>query len=221
MKRIFIFLAVAAISLAAYVFALSFKEMPELRSGDLVFHTSGSNQSAAILFATLSPYTHMGIVRVEGTKVFVQEAAGTVREVSFEEWKNRGILNRIAIFRHADVTPDIAKKILHSTQSHFGKTYDIFFSFKNKTLYCSELPYLAFQNAGVDLGEVQKVSDLNFDNPLVKKLIEQRWERNPECREQKLNFEKCYTHILEQDLITPASVAADDKLEKIYSNYPL
>jgi hypothetical protein len=64
------------------------------------------------------------------------------------------------------------------------------------------------------------VSDLNFDNFLVKKIIRQRWQRHSECTSRQYDFEQCYKYILDQDLVTPASIANDGRFKRIYSNYP-
>jgi hypothetical protein len=49
----------------------------------------------------------------------------------------------------------------------------------------------------------------------------QRWQRDSEGRSRQFDFEQCYKYILDQDLVTPASIANDGKFKKIYSNYPL
>jgi hypothetical protein len=56
---------------------------------------------------------------------------------------------------------------------------------------------------------------------LVRGLIKQRWRRNSECSSQHFDFDQCYAHILDQELVTPASIAADRNFKRIYSNYPL
>ena len=66
----------------------------------------------------------------------------------------------------------------------------------------------------------QKVADPHVDNFLLKRIIRQRWQRDAECKSRQYDFEQCYKYILDQDLITPASIANDGKFKKIYSNYP-
>lgn len=206
---------------AGSLYATANGHYPPLQNGDLIFQTSTSSQSSAILVATADPFTHMGIIKNDGKSIVVIEAAGKVRETPLKDWVNRGVLKRVAIYRDPKLTPEQAKQVISSANAYYGKSYDIFFSFNNDTIYCSELPYLAYKNAGISIGKVQKISELNFDNALVKKLIKQRWKRHSECKAKKYDFEKCYEYILNQDLVTPASIAKDVQFERIYSNYPL
>jgi hypothetical protein len=196
-------------------------DLPPLQDGDLIFQTSTSGQSSAILIATADPYSHMGIIKKDGKDIKVVEAAGTVKETPLQEWINRGLLKRVAIYRDPDLTQEQAGRILAAARELYGKPYDIFFSFNNDAIYCSELPYLAYRAAGLSIGKIQKVSDLHFDNFFVKRLIRQRWQRDSECTSRQFDFEQCYNHILDQDLVTPASIANDGKFKRIYSNYPL
>lgn len=149
------------------------------------------------------------------------EAVGTVKGTPLKDWVNRALLKRVAIYRDSTLTPAQAKRVLVEAKTYYGRPYDIFFSFNNHAMYCSELPYLAYKGAGISIGKVQKVLELNFDNALVRKLIKSRWQRHEECKSKAYGFEKCFQHILNQDLITPASIAEDPRFEKIYSNYPL
>lgn len=221
-KRLFlaslaILLLLAAGSLYATTAEVKF---PPLKNGDLVFQTSTSSQSSAIFVATGNSYTHMGIIKDGPSGFVVIEAAGVVRETPLRDWVNRGLLNRVALYRDEKLTDEQSQVILSSAEKYYGRAYDIFFSFNNQAIYCSELPYLAFGEAGIAIGRVQKVSDLNFDNALVKKIIEQRWQRHEECTAKNYDFAQCYDHILKQSLVTPASIAEDKQFARIYSNYP-
>ena len=221
MKRI---LALAAFLLCGICVAVYFSassKYPELLDGDLIFQTSTSDQSSAIFVATGNLYTHMGIIKKAGSSVSVVEAVGTVRETPLKEWVDRGLFNRVAIFRAESLSPEKRNDIINGVQRYYGRSYDVFFSLNNKEIYCSELPYLAYKKAGISIGKIEKVSDLNFDNILVKKLIQARWQKHPGCKSTGYDFEKCYQHILNQDLVTPASIAQDPFFTKIYSNYLL
>jgi hypothetical protein len=202
-------------------YALAGEDYPPLKDGDLIFQTSTSSQSSAILVATANAFTHMGIIKNDGGKISVIEAAGTVRETPFKAWVERGVMSRVAIYRDSGLNAAQAKRLLAAAQTLYGRPYDIFFSFNNEAIYCSELPWLAYKTIGVSIGKVQKISALNVDNRLVKKLIEQRWQRNTECTERGYDFDQCFKHILDQSLVTPASIAADPRFKQIYSDYPL
>jgi hypothetical protein len=162
----------------------------------------------------------MGIIKNEHGKIGVIEAGRVVGETPLEAWVNRGIMSRVAIYRDSSLTPDQAQHILSAAHALYGRPYDIFFSFNNEAIYCSELPWLAWQSIGIKIGRVQKISELNFDNALVRKLIQQRWQRDTECTTRGYDFEQCFNYILNQDVVTPASIAADTRFKQIYSSYP-
>ena len=194
--------------------------LPPLQDGDLVFQTSKSSQSAAIFAATANPFTHMGIVRDDHGKFLVIEAGATVREVPLESWVKRGVMGRVAVYRDPTLTGDQAERVISAAQALLGRPYDIFFSFDNEAIYCSELPYLAFGSAGIVIGQREKVRDLHFDNALVRKLIETRWRSHPHCKADGYDFERCFQVILDQDVVSPASIASDPRFRLIYSNFP-
>jgi len=195
--------------------------LPPLKDGDLVFQTSKSSQSAAIFVATANPFTHMGIVRDDHGRMLVIEAGATVREVPLESWVKRGVMGRVAVYRDPTLTREQAERVLEKARALFGRPYDIFFAFDNEAIYCSELPYLAYGAAGIAIGRREKVRELHFDNALVRKLIETRWRSHPRCKADGYDFERCFQTILDQEVVSPASIAQDPQFRMIYSNYPL
>ena len=172
-KRLFlaslaILLLLAAGSLYATTAEVNF---PPLKNGDLIFQTSTSSQSSAIFVATGNSYTHMGIIKDGPSGFVVVEAAGVVKETPLRDWVNRGLLNRVAVYRDEKLTDEQSQVILSLAEKYYGRAYDIFFSFNNQAIYCSELPYLAFGEAGIAIGLVEKVWDVFFENVLVKIMI--------------------------------------------------
>lgn len=191
-----------------------------LKTGDLIFHTSRSNQSGAILWATKSPYSHVGLVRVYRGEVFVLEAAGKVRVVPLAAWTSRGRLGRFTVKRVKGLDDDERERVWRAARAYRGRPYDVLFLFGNRGIYCSELVWLAYQDAlGRGVGEVERAGDLDVDNPLVGALFEKRWRRHPTCRGLP-SRDACADRLRSQELITPASMAADERLELVYSNYP-
>lgn len=196
-------------------------DLSSLKEGDLVFQSSRTHQSLAIFFASASPYTHVGIVRKSNEKWVVAEASSTVKETPLADWIRNGIGQRVAIYRNVHVTQVQIKAMLRDVERFYGKKYDIFFSFDNDEIYCSELPYLAYKKQGISIGKVEKNADLYMNNSVVKSLIKERMGRYPACKANGIAGDKCYDYILQQYLITPASIARDPHFKKIFSNYPL
>ncbi len=201
--------------------SVSAADLPSLQNGDIVFHTSRSSQSSAILFASRSPYSHMGIIELDAMgNAFVQEATGPVKLASIAEWIKRGLGGRIMIKRLEGLLPDHAKKILAAAHKYDGLPYDIFFLPDREHIYCSELVRSAFEDAAkIEVGKIQTVRELNVNGFLAQRLIKRRWTKHPLCQVTGETFESCYPKILDQTLVTPASIAEDNRLKIIFSNY--
>jgi Permuted papain-like amidase enzyme, YaeF/YiiX, C92 family len=198
------------------------KDLPQLKKGDIIFQTSRSGQSLAIMLASGSVLSHMGVIDHDTSgNAIVLEATTTTRSTPLQDWINRGAGGRIEIRRMIDLSDSQADAIVREARTHFGKPYDIFFMNGDNALYCSEYVELAFsRGASVQLGASQKVSSLDIDNFAARKIIQQRWQRHPLCEKGgAANFENCYSKILQQSLITPQSIAEDPKLVQIFSNY--
>jgi hypothetical protein len=190
-----------------------------LVNGDLIFQNSRSTQSSAILSATGSPYTHMGIIIRRNREIFVLEAGPTVREVPLARWVANGVDGAHAIYRIDALNESQRSVILDAARRYLGRPYDIFFDFEGDAIYCSELPYLAFGAAGIEIGKVQSVSELNVGNAAAQRLISERWRRHPRCT--GLGIEDCHRAIMAQKLITPSSIAADRQLKLVRTSFKL
>ncbi|OIN87964.1 MAG: hypothetical protein AUJ12_00045 [Alphaproteobacteria bacterium CG1_02_46_17] len=195
-------------------------DLPKLQNGDIVLHTSDSSQSLAIGLATGSLYTHMGIVHVNGEKIDVIESASVVEPIPLKEWIERGRLGRLTILRLRDISPSQSDQIIKNALVYEGRPYDGFFTMLEDKMYCSELVWRAYKKSGLKIGTLEKTGDLSLNSAPVRKLIEQRWSRYPLCSSNKeKDFESCWVRILEEDIITPVSIATDPKLDVVYSNY--
>jgi hypothetical protein len=194
---------------------------PEFREGDVIFQTSRSQQSRAILVASRSLFTHMGIVKRAGDGWVVVEAVGPVKETPLGEWIARGKYGRYALYRPKVFSVEQAATVFATASRLYGRPYDIYFSFDNEAIYCSELIRLAFEEAGIELGERQKVGDLLISAGIVRRLIASRAGSDAECKVLGLTGDACIDHIAGRELVTPVSVARDPDLTKIYSNYPI
>jgi hypothetical protein len=218
--KFFSLLLAVAIAIASIIFFTrpGGSKLPELQDGDIVFQTSTSSQSAAIFAATKSPFTHMGIIKLTENGPVVIEAVGPVRETPFQEWVNRGLGWRLVVMRMGGLEDWHRKKIITEAFKYYGLPYDPYFIFGPDSFYCSELVWQIFRDAGKDLGRVQKISELDLNRTAVLKLIEERWQNYPPCKDA-ISLEVCHEIIRYQDLITPATIADDSGLYVIWSNY--
>lgn len=195
------------------------KPQDVLKHGDLIFHTSASKQSYAIMWASQSLLSHVGVVERRANKLYVIEAIGRVSRTPLKVWLARGRMQRWEAYRDPRLDEAGRAKMVNAAKAYLGRSYDLHFTSGNREIYCSELVALAYEKVGLTLGQWQKVNELNVDNPLVRHLAMRRWSRHPVCRGVK-SFAKCWPLILEDKLITPDSLAKDQKLERVFSNYP-
>ncbi len=197
--------------------------LPPLKTGDIVFQTDSSGQALAIMMASSSPFSHVGIVYIDDAgKTAVWEAVGPVKKTPLAEWISHGRGGRLHVMRFKTARP--AKdweKVFAWIRKQQGKPYDIYFTDGDDSFYCSELVHDALQSAlDISLGKSQLVASLHLDSVPVKKLIAARWQNYPLCKDGKAkNFDDCFDIIKVQSLITPTALATDPQLEIVYSNY--
>jgi len=219
-----VLLAIIALVMTGWIALALTRPNPDtlaLQDGDLVFQTEFDTQGMAVIAASGSPYTHMGIIKLRQGGTVVVEAIGPVTETPLKQWIARGYGRRLAVMRVKNLPPNAAQKVFARAKKEYGKPYDIYFLSNHDAIYCSELVRLSFEGANITLGKVQKVEEL-MSSPAMDKLIEQRWQRYPLCKGVKdMTAEKCRGIIMQQELVTPGSIANDPRVELIYSNYPL
>jgi hypothetical protein len=198
-------LSLLSLSLLAHTAAAAPRPLEgTLRTGDLVFHTSRSQQSAAIRAATNSPLSHVGLVEVTPAGVFVVEAVQPVKRVPFAKWRARGVNGRLLVLRPEQLPEDKREAAVREAKRHLGKPYDWHFGRDDRAMYCSELARKAYSAAaGVDYGKLERLGSLN-----VRKLgpaLQQRYGGKVP---------------LDLELITPASLAADERLTVVHTDFP-
>ncbi|MGE3228759.1 MAG: YiiX/YebB-like N1pC/P60 family cysteine hydrolase [Hyphomicrobium sp.] len=196
--------------------------LPPLKTGDIVFQKTTTSASDAIMLASGSQYTHVGLVEVDGNgKASVIEAVGPVRTIPLDKWIAKGNGQRVTVKRVKGLTDEQAEEALDSARRYLGLPYDHYFYEARDAIYCSELVHAAFKDGpGLTVGREEKVRDLNIDTGAAQKLIRQRWRSHPLCKAKgAASFEACYDLILDQTLITPASIARDGNVEMIYTSF--
>jgi len=181
---------------------------PELQDGDIIFHSSTSSQSEALRLAMGSPYTHMGIIFVEGGGPVVLEAVGPVKRTPLAEWVGRGEGGRFVVKRLSDaqalLTADAIARLKKAGDRYAGRPYDLQFQWSDERIYCSELVWKTYEEAlGIEIGELETFRDFNLSDPAVAKKLEERFgARIP----------------LDEKVISPASMFESDRLMTVYEN---
>jgi len=152
----------------------------EIKNGDLIFQTSLSGQSKAIQVATHSKYSHCGLIYKDGNDFFVFEAVQPVKRTQLDKWIARGQNGKFVIKRLKNaeqvLTPATLQKMKQVGEEFTGKNYDLTFEWSDNKIYCSELIWKVYQKAtGLEVGKLQKLSDFDLTNEVVKKKMIERY----------------------------------------------
>jgi hypothetical protein len=196
-----VWLAVLGVAVSAPTRAAA----PALRPGDLVLETSSSSQSRAIRWATRSPWSHVGIVDVAADGTFIVEAIGKVSRTPWETWRRRARRGGdLLVLRPRGVPDPLRAAAVERAKGFLGRRYDARFGWGDDRLYCSELVVKAYERAaGVSFGRRERLGDLRLAG--LRGAIEARWGGPvPE----------------DLVLVTPASIAADARLDRVYEGPP-
>lgn len=178
-----------------------------LHNGDLIFHTSKSEQSLAIQLATHSPYSHCGLVCQQNGEWMVLEAIQPVKFTSLRKWIIRGKGDHYVVKRLRDadktLTPPAWQRMLAAGQSLLGRDYDLTFGWSDDQIYCSELIWKVYERGlGRRLGQLQHLRDFDLGHPAVQAKLKERYgEQLP----------------LNEPVISPASIFESPELVTVIS----
>ena len=156
---------------------------PQLRDGDLIFHTSLSAQSRAIQLATHSPWSHCGIVYRENGQWQVFEAVQPVKRTPLADWVARGQGGHFVTKRLRDaeavLTPAALARLKAAGQPMLRHSYDLYFGWADDRIYCSELIWKVYERGlGRRLGQLQHLRDFDLSAPAVQAKLRERYGRN-------------------------------------------
>jgi hypothetical protein len=180
-----------------------------LKTGDIIFQTSKSNQSKAIQIATGSKYSHMGIIYRQNNQLYVYEAIQPVKLTKLEDWVARGEDRKYVVKRLKNsekiLTPENLVKLKKVGERFNNKDYDIYFEWSDDKIYCSELVWKMYKEAlNIEIGKLEKLKDFNLDDPIVKKKMRERYgESIP----------------MDEIVISPESIFNSENIETIDTDY--
>lgn len=179
-----------------------------VQNGDIIFHTSKSEQSEAIQLATDSKYNHMGIIYKKDGQYFVYEAVQPVKLTPLKDWINRGEKNHYVVKRlkNADniLTQETLTIMKQIGERYKDKNYDIYFEWSDDKIYCSELVWKIYKEAaGIEIGELEKLSDFDLTHQIVQQKMKERYGENIPKDEK---------------VISPAAMFNSNKLRTIKQN---
>jgi len=141
MKKLLIFLFVILINFSAYAKLI-------LKTGDILLQPLHCWSCNLIEAETESIYSHIGVViKTYKDDVFVAEAFGKVKIVSFDEFNKKtqkGL--KLKVMRPRFVASDLYEIYL---KNFHGLPYDSGFRWDDSKIYCSELLNKLFMKAGM------------------------------------------------------------------------
>lgn len=161
----------------------SFDAQMIIQNGDIIFQTSRSDQSKAIQLATKSKYSHMGIIYENAGEYFVYEAVQPVKLTPLQTWINRGLNGHYVVKRLKNAEDILTDKVLKRMRDYGeefkGKSYDIYFEWSDDKIYCSELVWKIYSEAaGIEIGELEQLSNFDLSNELVKDIMKKKYGEN-------------------------------------------
>ena len=170
---ILLLLALPFSSMVTETFTARTGKVQDVREGDVIFHTSPSEQSPLIQIATRSKISHCGIIVMKNGKPYVLETLKTLVVTPLDKFIARGKDGKYWLKRSKKENIKIKYK------SYLGKPYDKAFKFDNGKFYCSELIYDIYKNQlGIELCKPKKVGDyliLGTDKlPKIEKELKKR-----------------------------------------------
>jgi hypothetical protein len=176
----------------------------KVREGDIVFQSLPHSPLVdTIEGATLSPYSHCGIVAGSDGRWVVIEAIGPVKETPLPRWIAQGRGEWFAAYRLDPAFSAQIPAIVSAARRYLGRPYDIHYQFDDERIYCSELVFKAIKEAsGRSVGKIQRLGDLNW----------QPYAEYISSIEMGIP--------LEREMITPRALAEAPELTKVYEQYP-
>jgi hypothetical protein len=179
------------------------------KNGDIIFQTSESKQCEAVRIATNSKFSHCGIIFIENGTTFVYEAAQPVKMTPLKQWITHGRDGKYVVKRlkNADsvLTASTLKKMKQYLSTFQNKDYDLYFEWSDEKIYCSELVWKIYKNAGeVELCALKSLKDFNLKDPMVQKIMKERYGNKIPYMES---------------VVAPSQLYESDLLETIFDNY--
>jgi uncharacterized protein YycO len=183
------------------------KPQSQLRNGDIMFQQSRSAQSKAIRLATGSKYTHMGILYKQDGQWQVLEASKKVQLTPFDQWIRKGKNHHYVVKRlnnaESRLTDQKLKSMKRLGQQYLGRPYDLYFQWSNDKMYCSELVWKLYDEAGIQIGQLQQLGSFNLSEPEVRQKLEKRYGSDIPMDER---------------VIAPSAMFESDKLKTVVSS---
>lgn len=149
------------------------------KTGDIIFQGNDKGQGAAVKKATNSKFSHVGMIWYKNEKAYVLEAVEPVKITPLNKWIAQGDNEYYEVLSPKTPLPystKIESKIDSLASIYLTKHYDIYFGWDDDVLYCSELVWKLYKEVyGIELSKLRKMESFNLEDPIVKKILKQRY----------------------------------------------
>ncbi|MDG1331191.1 MAG: YiiX family permuted papain-like enzyme [Crocinitomicaceae bacterium] len=174
----------------------------KIQDGDIIFQSTQSRQCEAVKLATHSEYSHVGIIFKDKNEWMVYEAVQPVKKTPLRDWITHGENNHYALKRLKNaervLTSSIVDEMQEIGEENLGKNYDIYFSWTDNEIYCSELVWKIYDDAaGIHIGELRQLRDFDLMSESVQTIMAERYGSN-------IPFD--------EEVIAPSDLFESDKL---------
>lgn len=201
MKKLIVFLALLTLSVSL----LGCHKNRDFRNGDIILHTSKSNQSKMIQEITGSKYSHVGIIYIKDGKTYVMEAVQPIKLTPIDEFIKRGVNSKYTVLRYTEKLSDNQMNRMYNYASkQLGKRYDLKFQWSDESMYCSELIFKIYDNAGIVLCDINKFKDYDLSSSNTQKMIKSRYNTDINLNER---------------VVTPVDLYNSYSTRVIFDNY--
>jgi hypothetical protein len=180
-----------------YFFAATFcflgcnAQTQNLKDGDILFIVSTSGQGKAIQLATKSKFTHVGIVFYENGKPMVYHAVQPVKVSTLDDFLGYSGDGKYEVKRLKDqslLSKESVSKMLAEAKKLLGTSYDIYFAWDDKELYCSEYVWKLYNKyLGLEVGKLRPMKDFDLSAPQVKEIMKKRYGSNIPLEEKMIS----------------------------------
>lgn len=144
--------------------------------GDVVFQSTNGEQAEAVRKATGSPFTHCGVVFEQGGEWKVLEASQPVKVTPVAEFRKRSLPGTFQVRRLKEpLSPQAIALARAWGEKQVGLNYDPNFRWDDETLYCSELVWKIYKQAGVELCATRHFQDYALESEEVQAVIKKRY----------------------------------------------
>ncbi|ENV33384.1 hypothetical protein F960_02411 [Acinetobacter gerneri DSM 14967 = CIP 107464 = MTCC 9824] len=122
-------------------------------------------------------------------QLWVLEAVQPVKYTPFQQWVNRGVGQRYTVKRlYKSLNPAQQQKLQIAAEQYLGQSYDLYFEWSDRSIYCSEIVWKAYNQAlNIQLAPLQQLKDFDLSDPSVKKLMQQRYGKNIPLQEKVIS----------------------------------